>query len=352
MSDAHEPTQRRPRKSDVIIGRSPWVKSLFERINMVAPTDVSVAITGESGTGKELVARTLHALSTRYTRPFVVVNCAAIPENLLEDELFGHVRGAFTDASSDRQGLFAAADQGTLFLDEIGEMSLSLQSKLLRVLQSREFRRVGDDKDTLVDFRLVTATNRNLRDLVAQGRFREDLYYRIHVFPMHMLPLRERIEDVPLLAQHFLQKHRKAFGKTIEGFSKAALEKLMAYDYPGNIRELENRIHHALVLANGEVLEAEDLDISPRTATPAFDDIDLEVRFKELKRRVVEGFERSYTEKLLEHHQGNLAAAARHAGIDRKNLWALAKKYEVSVDAIRARTRAETGADDDEALSD
>ncbi len=327
-------SKRRPRKSDVIIGGGRWIKDLYERISMVAPTDVTVALAGESGTGKELVARTVHTLSTRYERPFVVVNCAAIPENLLEDELFGHVKGAFTDASRDRQGLFSAADGGTLFLDEIGEMSLALQAKLLRVLQSQEFRRIGDDTDTKVDVRLITATNRELDKAVESGIFREDLYYRINVFPLVLPPLRERREDIPLLAHHFLLKHRKKVGKRVEGFSPEAMKKLCLYEFPGNVRELENKVHHALVMAQAEHIQADDISVgrAPTARTPA---IDLSVSFRDLKRSVVESFEKEYTEEILRAHKGNLAAASRQAGMDRKNLWALAKKYAIDVKAYR-----------------
>lgn len=338
MSDADKSAkeERRPRKSDVIIGTSTWIKDLYEQMDMVAPTDVTVAINGESGTGKELVARTIHRLSRRKHAPFVVVNCAAIPENLLEDELFGHVRGAFTDATGDRQGVFSAADGGTLFLDEIGEMSLALQAKFLRVLQGQEFRRIGDDKDTKVDIRLLTATNIDLEKAVAKGGFRADLYYRINVFPMPMLPLRDRREDIPLLAHHFLLLLRDKVGRRVEGFTPAALAKLSRYDYPGNIRELENKIHHALVLARGATIDADDLqmigaDVDSDT------EIDLSRSFRDLKRGMVERFERAYTIKLLEAHGGNLAAASRHGGMDRKNLWAMAKKYQIELDAIRVR---------------
>jgi transcriptional regulator with GAF, ATPase, and Fis domain len=329
---------RPARKSDVIIGVSPWIKELHERINMVAATEVTVVISGESGTGKELVARTLHNFSPRQRKPFVVVNCAAIPESLLEDELFGHIRGAFTDANRDREGLFAAADGGTLFLDEIGEMSLGLQAKLLRVLQTHEFRRIGEDTDTRVDIRLVTATNIDLETAIAAGRFREDLFYRINVFPIHMQPLRERLEDVPLLAQHFLILHRAKVSKKVQGFSAEALQKLQSYDYPGNIRELENKIHHALVLVNGDVIEPEHIPMPDEMSRKAVD-LDLDTSFRDLKREVVESFERAYTIKLLELHKGNLAAASRQAGIDRKNLWAMARRYGIEVKNIRARTR-------------
>jgi DNA-binding NtrC family response regulator len=326
--------QRRPRKSDVIIGGSQWIKELYERISMVAPTDVTVAIYGESGTGKELVARTIHNLSPRYERPFVVVNCGAIPESLLEDELFGHVRGAFTDASRDREGLFSAADGGTLFLDEIGEMPPLLQVKLLRVLQSQEFRRIGDDRDLRVDVRLITATNRDLEKAVVSGAFRQDLYYRINVFPLTMPPLRDRRDDVALLAHHFLLKHRDKVGKRVEGFTAAAMDRLLAYHWPGNVRELENKVHHALVLAQGDRIRPEEvqLDVALPMATTS---IDVTRPFRDVKKDVVESFERDYTRELLKRHHGNLAAAARQAGMDRKNLWMLVKKYGIDVDGFR-----------------
>jgi DNA-binding NtrC family response regulator len=326
--------QRRPRKSDVIIGGSSWTKEIYERISMVAPTDVTVAIYGESGTGKELVARTIHNLSPRYERAFVVVNCGAIPEPLLEDELFGHVKGAFTDASKDREGLFAAADGGTLFLDEIGEMPPALQVKLLRVLQSQEFRRIGDDKDVRVDVRLITATNRDLEKAVQSGAFRQDLYYRINVFPLTMPPLRERRDDIPLLAHHFLLKHRDKVGKRVEGFTPGAMEKLLAYHWPGNVRELENKVHHALVLSQSEHIRPEEVQLELQLpGRPA--GFDVTRPFRELKREIIEGFERDYARELLRKHNGNLAAAARQARIDRKNLWAMVKKYRIDLDTYR-----------------
>jgi DNA-binding NtrC family response regulator len=328
------PEQRRPRKSDVIIGGSGWIKDLYERISMVAPTDVTVAISGESGTGKELVARTLHSLSSRYERPFVVVNCGAIPEPLLEDELFGHVKGAFTDASKDREGLFAAADTGTLFLDEIGEMSPGLQVKLLRVLQSQEFRRIGDDHDVRVDVRVITATNRDLEKAVRTGAFRQDLYYRINVFPLLLPPLRDRREDIPLLAHHFLLKLRHRVGKHVESFTTAAMDKLLAYPWPGNVRELENKVHHALVLAQGEHIRPEEVQLEV-TISSRHMALDVTRPFRDLKREMVASFEREYTRELLRRHGGNLAAAARQARMDRKNLWSLVKKYKIDREDFR-----------------
>ena len=317
--------KRRPRKTDIIIGTGSWIKELYDRIAMVAATDVTVAIFGESGTGKELVARTIHNSSPRHDAPFVVVNCAAIPEALIEDELFGHVRGAFTDATRDREGLLAAAHTGTLFLDEIGELPLPLQGKLLRVLQSQEFRRIGDDQDRRVDVRIVTATNRDLDQLVARGSFRQDLYYRINVFPMHMLPLRDRPEDVALLVHHFISKYRGRLGKAIDGISPGALRRFSSYDFPGNVRELENKVHQAMVVAEGPTITEADVALPAGKAATMRPDISRP--FRELKQDAIDGFEKAYLTELLRAHRGNLARAARAASMDRKNLWALVVRH-------------------------
>ena len=317
--------KRRPRKTDIIIGTGAWIKELYDRIAMVAATDVTVAIFGESGTGKELVARTIHTSSPRHDAPFVVVNCAAIPEALLEDELFGHVRGAFTDATRDREGLLAAAHTGTLFLDEIGELPLPLQAKLLRVLQSQEFRRIGDDQDRRVDVRIVTATNRDLDQLVARGSFRQDLYYRINVFPMHLPPLRDRPEDTALLVHHFISKYRGRLGKPIDGITPGALRRFASYDFPGNVRELENKVHQAMVVAEGPLIREPDVALPEgRTLSTR---PDLTRPFRELKQEAIDGFEKAYLTDLLRAHHGNLAQAARAAGMDRKNLWALVTRH-------------------------
>jgi DNA-binding NtrC family response regulator len=317
-------TARRPRKSDVIIGAGPWLTQLYERLGMVAATDVTVTIAGESGTGKELVARTIHSLSPRYERPFVVVSCAALPESLLEDELFGHVRGAFTDANRDRDGLLALADGGTLFLDEVGELPLPVQAKLLRVLQFREYRRLGDDRDRQVDIRIIAATHRDLGAMVAAGRFREDLMYRVNVFPLELPPLRERAGDIPLLAHHFVLLHRARMDKRIDGITAAALARLCAEPWPGNVRQLENKIQEAMVVADGPLITEADLDLG-RHVAPL--EVDLARSFQDQKREVIDRFERSYLRALLDAHRGNLAAAARQAGMDRKNLWLLLKKH-------------------------
>jgi len=317
--------KRRPRKSDVLIGTGPWIKELYDRLAMVAATDVTVAIFGESGTGKELVARTIHSSSPRHDAPFVVVNCAAIPEALLEDELFGHVRGAFTDATRDREGLLAAADTGTLFLDEIGELPLPLQAKLLRVLQSQEFRRIGDDQDRRVDVRIITATNRDLDQLVARGSFRQDLYYRINVFPMRLPPLRERPEDIALLVRHFIIKYRARLGRACDGIAPGALARFTSYDFPGNVRELENKVHQAMVVAAGPIID--DHDVALPVGRVGGGRVDVTRPFRELKQEMIDAFETQYLTELLRVHQGNLAQAARAAGMDRKNLWALVARH-------------------------
>jgi len=237
-----------------IVGSSPELRAVLEQVRMVAPTGSTVLIEGETGTGKELIARAIHMHSERRQRPFVKVNCAAIPAELLESELFGHERGAFTGALAQRIGRFEAANGGTLFLDEIGEMPLHLQTKLLRVLQEQEFERVGGSRTICVDVRIVTATNRDLKAMVEEGRFRADLYYRLHVFPLRVPTLRERPEDISALTRYFVQKHAARMGRKIERIPTRALEALTNYDWPGNIRELQNVIERSVILSNGPEL--------------------------------------------------------------------------------------------------
>ena len=294
---------------------------------MVAATDVTVAIFGESGTGKELVARTIHNSSPRHDAPFVVVNCAAIPETLLEDELFGHVRGAFTDATRDREGLLAAAHTGTLFLDEIGELPLPLQAKLLRVLQSQEFRRIGDDQDRRVDVRIITATNRDLDQLVARGSFRQDLYYRINVFPMHMPPLRERPEDIALLVHHFVQKYRARLGKHGRGRVARRARAARRVRIPGQ----RARAREQDPPGDGRRRRAR----TSRMTTSRCRRPRRHARARRCHAAVPRASSRrrstrssgSYLTELLRVHNGNLAQAARAAGMDRKNLWALVERH-------------------------
>ena len=247
-----------------IIGNSEAMQRTFDLIAQVAATKTNVLIAGESGTGKELVARAIHDQGDRESKPFVALNCGAIPENLLESELFGHMKGSFTGAVQNKEGLFEAADGGTLFLDEVGELPLPLQVKLLRVIQDKTIRRVGGTTDRTIDVRLVSATNRRLEEEVAEGRFREDLYYRLNVIQIALPSLRDRSDDIPLLVRHFIEKFSADVGKPIEGISDPALDKLLAYAYPGNVRELENIIERAVALARGPVIE---VDALPPTVT-------------------------------------------------------------------------------------
>jgi two-component system response regulator PilR (NtrC family) len=262
-------TQARQR---VLIGNSAAMQRVYELMAQVAPARTSVLVCGESGTGKELVARGIHDLSDRREKPFVAINCGAIPENLLESELFGHVKGAFTGAVQNKPGLFEVAHGGTLFLDEVGELPQTLQVKLLRALQEKTIRRVGGNADTTVDVRIVAATNRDLHAEAQAGRFREDLYYRLNVIQIVLPPLRERMEDAPLLAQHFLDKFAREQGKPASRFSEQALARILAYDFPGNVRELENTVERAMALCRGETIEAEVLPaalLAPRPASAA-----------------------------------------------------------------------------------
>jgi two-component system, NtrC family, response regulator HydG len=247
------------RRDRSIIGNSIAIRQTLDLISQVAPSSATVLLTGESGTGKELVARALHRGSARSNRPFIAVNCAALPDTLLEAELFGHEKGAFTGATSQRQGRFELADGGTLFLDEIGETTPQLQVKLLRALQESEFERVGGSRVVKVNVRIVAATNSNLREEIAEGRFREDLYYRLNVIHVALPPLRDRKDDVALLAHHFLRKYAAKDGKTIGGISKAAIDRMMTWNWPGNVRELENAIERAVVLCRGDVIDVDEL---------------------------------------------------------------------------------------------
>ncbi len=260
-----------------IIGSSPAMKDVFSLVEKVADADSTVLITGESGTGKELIAHAIHYASDRKDNPFIPVNCAAIPEELLESELFGHEKGAFTHAIKTRIGRFELANKGTIFLDEIGEMSPSLQVKLLRVLQERKFERVGGVKTISVDIRVVAATNKDLEAAVREGKFREDLFYRLNVIPIHIPPLRERQSDIPLLVEYFLKRYSREKGRGVEGISEDAMKILMRYEWPGNVRELENIIERLVILSSGRIIKKEDLPVQivekagvqPPTALPS-----------------------------------------------------------------------------------
>ncbi len=293
-----------------LIGHSKAVQAIFEQIRDVAASDAAVLLLGESGTGKELVARAVHWNSGRRDAPFVALNCAALPEGLLESELFGHERGAFTGATHRRIGLFVEAHGGTLFLDEIADMPLALQAKLLRVLQDKTVRAVGGRDEVRVDFRLVSATNRDLATLLREGRFREDLYYRLAVIPIRVPALRERPEDIPLLAHHFLERAAAALSKKLDGFDDAAMAWLAKHRWPGNVRELENVVERAATLARGPLITIGDLRVE--FADIASSDLGLRPTLEEL--------ERSYIERVLEQTKGDKRAAARILGLSVRTL--------------------------------
>jgi two-component system response regulator AtoC len=314
-----------------IIGRSAAMVEVYKTVARVAPTKSTVLVLGESGTGKELIARALHQHSPRAQRPFVAVDCGVLTETLLESELFGHVRGAFTGAAADKKGVFEEAHGGTCFLDEIGDISPNLQAKLLRVLQEHEVRRVGGKDWIPVDVRVVAATNRDLADLVSKRAFRHDLYYRLNVVPLHLPPLRERVDDIPALARHFLRRYSHEHGKTLTAITDEALTLLTAYAWPGNIRELENAIERAVTLAPQEILSVDDLPrevrdgIVPAVAT---DLSSAEASFF-ARNPTLEEVEKRYIEHVLSQTQGNMVRAAKILDIDRRSLYRMLERFKV-----------------------
>jgi transcriptional regulator with GAF, ATPase, and Fis domain len=293
-----------------IVGTSGPMQEVFKKVEKVASTDISVLITGETGTGKELIAREIHTRSPRARAPFVTINCGAIPENLLESELFGHVKGAFTGAVANKQGKFQAAHGGTLFLDEIGEMPLNLQVKLLRAIQERIIIRVGDTRPETVDIRIVAATNRNLEGEIQAGRFREDLYYRLNVVNIHLPPLRDRQEDVVVIARYLLGRYAKEYDSKVKGFSPNAAVGIRKHHWPGNIRELENRIKKALVLAESTMIGPDDLGLTPDVLPPILTLADAK-----------EKFQRDYINEVLALNNGNRTKTARDLGVDPRTVF-------------------------------
>jgi two-component system response regulator AtoC len=307
-----------------IIGRSRAILDVIARAELVAESKSTVLVTGETGTGKELVARAIHARSAQHAMPLIKVNCAAIPETLLESELFGHVRGAFTGALFTKKGRFALAEGGTIFLDEIGTVSLAVQAKLLRVLQDREFEPLGAERTQKVDVRVITATNRDLRQLVAEGKFLEDLFYRLNVIPIEMPPLRERREDIELLIQHFVRRFAERTGKQIDGVDEKALVELSRYEWPGNVRELENTIERAVVLSTATVLDSRTVWLMSATATPAA------AAVPSLKlHQNLEWAERETMRRALEQARGVKKDAAELMGISQRALSHYLAKYRI-----------------------
>jgi DNA-binding NtrC family response regulator len=300
---------------DNIIGRSAPMREIFATIDRVAPTRATVLLCGESGVGKDMIARAIHHHSPRDNKPFVKINCTALPENLMESELFGYEKGAFTGANISKPGKFEQADTGTVFMDEIGDVPPAIQVKLLRVLQDREFERLGSNKVRHVDVRVIAATNVDLRAALEQGEFREDLYYRLNVLPLNIPPLRERKEDIPYLARYFVRKLSKDSGSRVESISDGAVERLMEYHWPGNVRELENAIERSLVLASGDVLEAADIriDMAPKQRVGSADGFLPEGM-------TLDSYEQSIIREALNRANGNKSQAARLLGLTRNAL--------------------------------
>jgi len=327
---------------DQLVGSHPRMQRLYEQILTASETDLTVLILGETGTGKELIARSIHSRSDRRSRPFVVINCAAIPENLLESEFFGHEKGAFSGAISQRIGKFEKAHTGTLFLDEIGDIPLDLQAKILRVIEDHKITRIGSNREMDLDFRVICATNRPIQEMIKKELFREDLYYRISVFPILVPPLRERREDISLLAGHFITKNAKKLNSSVKGISPKAMDQLNAYPWPGNVRELENIIQHAMVSTRSELItdfpeipkvspEVKAESLAPMTEDPTiWVDAGEGNDYHSIKEALLEQFERKYLTHLLEKHGGVIAEAARESGLNYKTFYLKVEKYRLT----------------------
>jgi DNA-binding NtrC family response regulator len=323
-----------------IIGETPRILKIFDSIRKVAPTDSTVLLSGESGTGKELFARAIHAHSKRAVRPFVAVDCSTFSSSLLESELFGHAKGAFTGAVKDKAGIFDIANYGSLFLDEVANLNSDIQAKLLRVMETREFKPVGADRLKKSDVRIIAATNRNLKEMVNEGNFREDFYYRLNVFPVFIPPLRDRRDDIPRLLYHFLKLYCRQTGKRVDGFSDDALEILVDFNWPGNVRQLKNQVERLVILADDRILDYRNLsenwgikpdhepDVVPETLA----------ELKSVKRHLLENrfgkIEKAFLQKALDAAEGNIARAARQVGMQRSNFSVLMKKHGLAANSV------------------
>lgn len=330
------PAQKKPVLTHQLIGGSPQIREVVAMIRKAAPTDATVLISGESGTGKELVARALHANSRRKDNIFFAVDCGTLTGNLLESELFGYKKGAFTNAHRDKEGIFQIADKGTVFLDEISNVSLAVQGKLLRFLDSMEFLPVGDTANRKVDIRLIFATNKDLRQMIREGTFRNDFYYRIAVYPIGIPPLRERKADILPIAGHFLSQFNRAMGKSITGFDDTAIARLTGFDWPGNVRQLRNTIERAVILCDGDRIGAKDLpnlgdmdDFEKLMDQVPFTSEELKQVKKEIRRLSVRKIEEKFIVQALEKSRGNVSQAARATGMQRSNFQNLIKKYGI-----------------------
>jgi DNA-binding NtrC family response regulator len=323
--------QRRIKRKDPfenLVGSSPAMQRVYQTIQMIAKTDVTVLITGESGTGKDLAARAIHTLSNRCDQPYVTVNCPTLPENILESELFGYKKGAFTDASSDKIGLFEEARDGTIYLDEIGDITSAIQTKLLRVLQEKEIKPLGQTKSIKVDVRVIASTNRDLREKIRQQEFREDLFYRLNVLTVQMPPLREHKEDIPLLAEHLLKYYCEEFGKPPKSLSSELMDLLLRRNWEGNVRELENIINRAILLSTGDVIKPHEIGWT--AGLPDNCAVGNEIHgmpYKEAKGEVLRHFHAQYLGELLRRNNGNVTHSARECGLERQALQQILRRY-------------------------
>ncbi|MGD8366763.1 MAG: sigma-54 dependent transcriptional regulator [Desulfobacterales bacterium] len=322
-----------------IVGKSAAMKKLFETIQMVAKSDMTVLITGESGTGKELVARAVHNLSERRKNRFVAVNCPTVPENILESELFGYRKGAFTHAAQDRMGLFQEAHRGTIFLDEIGDISPTIQTKLLRVLQEKEIKPLGDTKSISVDVRIIGSTNQNLEEKIKTATFREDFYYRLNVLPIRVPPLREHRQDIPMIATHLLEKHCVAMNRPLKVISRDLMQHLLELPWEGNVRELENIIVQGIMFSKSEEITADDVDIESQTkqkSSRSLSGAALDKRdYKDAKEETLRQFNHQYIGRLLSGTDGNVTQAAKNCGLERQALQQIMRRYGIRADDFR-----------------
>ena len=320
-----------------LVGKSPGMQRVYDTIRMVAKNDITVLITGESGTGKDLTARAVHALSNRSKRPFIAVNCPTVPEHILESELFGYKKGAFTHATRDKKGLFQEAHTGTIFLDEIGDITPTIQTKLLRVLQEKEIKPLGDSRPIRVDVRIIASTNQPLADKIKSGDFREDFFYRLNVLPIKLPPLRERSEDIPLIANHLLEKHCSDLDKPLKRFSPALMEAFVNRRWEGNVREMENIIMQGILFSATDEITMKDVSIGTKsntgvmTETPPF----LDLPYKEAKESNLQHFNAAYIGHMLTKSRGNVTQAAKACGMERQALQQIMRRYEISAEPYR-----------------
>ncbi|HLF14633.1 MAG TPA: sigma-54 dependent transcriptional regulator [Bacteroidota bacterium] len=320
-----------------IVSQNDRMKKVFKQVRQVSDTDVTVLVLGETGTGKELLAKAIHVNSPRRSQPFLPVQCSALPESLLESELFGHERGAFTGAQGLRPGKFEEADGGTVFLDEIGDIPLNLQTKLLRVLQEKQVTRLGSNAPKDLDVRIIAATNQDLEPMVAGGLFREDLFYRVNVFPVTLPPLRDRLDDIPLLAEHLLKKHRSLSRNELKGFSPSCIHDMMNYSWRGNIRELENLIKRAIITAEGGVITRLDLPGATGKERPGVESpLTTSIPYKTYVDQVLRDAERKYLMRMLEESHGNMNEVARKMDVDRKTIYRKISEFGIDVQVFKA----------------